>query len=120
MTIDTVSVIAAIIFALALIHTFAAKSFEVLAHRHPKHAGLFHLLGEIEVVFGFWAFILIGLMAFVSGGSSALEYIESRHYTEPLFVFVIMVVAASNPVLQVVKSLVKGMASVLPLNSALG
>jgi hypothetical protein len=119
-TIDTISIIAAIIFALALIHTFAAKSFEVLAHRHPKHAGLFHLLGEIEVVFGFWAFILIGLMAFVSGGNNALEYVESRHYTEPLFVFVIMVVAASNPVLQLVKSLVNGMASVLPVNSTLG
>jgi len=120
LSIDTISVIAAIIFALALIHTFAAKYFEILAHRHPKHAGLFHLLGEIEVVFGFWAFILIGLMAFVSGGSKALAYVESRQYTEPLFVFVIMVVAASNPVLQSVKSVVHAIARVLPINTVLG
>ncbi|WP_414718800.1 putative Na+/H+ antiporter [Undibacterium sp.] len=45
----------AVIFALALLHTFTSKYFEVLAIRHPLHAGLFHLLGEIEVVFGFWA-----------------------------------------------------------------
>jgi len=119
-TIETISVIAAIIFALALIHTFAAKSFEVLAHKHPKHAGLFHLLGEIEVVFGFWAFILIALMALVTSGSHALAYVESRQYTEPLFVFVIMVVAASNPVLQIVKTLVQKFARALPVNAVLG
>ena len=55
-----INILAAVVFALALLHTFFAKSFEVMAHRHPSHAGLFHLLGEVEVVFGFWAFILIG------------------------------------------------------------
>ena len=34
---------------------------------------------------------------------AAVEYAESRQYTEPLFVFVIMVVAASRPVLEVVQ-----------------
>ena len=45
-------IIAAIIFALALIHTFAAKTFERLAHKYPRHAGLLHFFGEVEVVFG--------------------------------------------------------------------
>ena len=31
---------------------------ERLAHRYPRHAGVFHLLGEVEVVFGFWAIVL--------------------------------------------------------------
>jgi NAD(P)H dehydrogenase (quinone) len=39
------------------------SKFELLAHRHPRHAGLFHLLGEVEVVFGFWAFVLMLAMA---------------------------------------------------------
>jgi hypothetical protein len=108
----TINLIALIIFALALVHTFAAKSFEILAHKHPRHAGLLHLLGEVEVVFGFWAFILVLLMAAISGGSQALDYVESRHYTEPLFVFVVMVVAASNPVLHVIKTWVQGIATV--------
>ena len=36
-------------------------------------------------------------MAVVVGFSSALDYAESRNYTEPPFVFVVMVVAASRP-----------------------
>ncbi|WP_341867260.1 putative Na+/H+ antiporter [Caballeronia arationis] len=50
-----VEVSALVIFCLALAHTFAGKRIESLAARHPRHAGLFHFLGEVEVVFGFWA-----------------------------------------------------------------
>jgi hypothetical protein len=114
----TIDVVSAIIFALALIHTFAAKSIEHLAHRHPKHAGLLHLLGEVEVVFGFWAFVLIAVMAVLSGGEEAIAYAESRHYTEPLFVFVIMVIAASRPVLEFIKSLVALLSRAMPVDSA--
>lgn len=115
---DTINLIAAVIFGLALLHTFSAKTFERLADRSPKHAGLLHLLGEIEVVFGFWAFVLIAVMAFVVGGQQAIEYAESRHYTEPLFVFVIMVVAASRPVLEAVKGVVTVLAKLAPINTA--
>lgn len=111
--------IAASIFALALIHTFAAKQFERLSHRFPRHAGLFHLLGEVEVVFGFWAIVLIGLMALSAGGSAALHYAESRNYTEPLFVFVVMVMAASKPVLLTVSTLVHTLARHAPLPTPL-
>jgi len=114
-----IHIVAAIIFALALIHTFAAKSIEHFAHRHPKHAGLLHLLGEVEVVFGFWAFVLIGAMAALSGGEEAIAYVESRQYTEPLFVFVIMVIAASRPVLEFVKTIVALLARAMPFNTAL-
>jgi hypothetical protein len=115
----TIELTGAILFGLALLHTFATKSFEVLARRHPRHAGLFHLLGEVEVVFGFWAFILIVAMAFISGGAAATEYAESRHYTEPLFVFVVMVVAASRPVLEVVRRILDAVARLLPLRTEL-
>jgi hypothetical protein len=114
-----INLIAAILFGLALVHTFAAKSFERIADRSTRHAGLFHLLGEIEVVFGLWAFIFISIMAFVSGGDRAIEYLESRHYTEPLFVFVIMVVAASRPVLEAVRSLIDSAARLAPMNTLL-
>ncbi|MGJ3703365.1 putative Na+/H+ antiporter [Variovorax sp. AFSI2.2] len=107
--------IAAAIFAVALVHTFAVKQFERLSHRYPRHAGLFHLLGEVEVVFGFWAIVLVLAMGLVSGGDGALGYAESRNYTEPLFVFVVMVVAASRPVLRTVMSGVSIVARVLPL-----
>jgi hypothetical protein len=110
--------LAAGLFALALLHTFCAKLFERLAHHSKRHAGLFHLLGEVEVVFGFWAFVLVAAMALVRGGSEAIAYAESLQYTEPLFVFVIMVVAASWPILRTVESLVNGLARFAPVRTA--
>jgi hypothetical protein len=106
--------VAAALFATALLHTFAARQFEVLAHRFPRHAGLLHLLGEVEVVFGFWAIVLVLAMAVLGGSSLALGYAESRQYTEPLFVFVVMVIAASAPVLAGVVQLTRSLARVLP------
>jgi hypothetical protein len=110
-----IQTVGAAIFGIALLHTFCAKQFEVLAHRHPKHAGLLHLLGEVEVVFGFWAFVLISSMALLTGTSKAIAYAESLHYTEPLFVFVVMVVAASKPVLSAVRRVLGGVARIVPL-----
>ena len=110
---------AAIIFALALAHTFAAKQFERLSHRFPRHAGVFHLLGEVEVVFGFWAIVLVIVMALIGTGGEALAYAESRNYTEPLFVFVVMVMAASRPVLRTVMALVNALARALPVRTPL-
>lgn len=114
---SNIEFVAATLFALALVHTFATKFFERLARNHPKHAGLFHLLGEVEVVFGFWAVVLIATMAFLVGGSEAIEYAESRQYTEPLFVFVIMVVAASRPVVEVIQALVAFIARFAPIGT---
>ena len=111
--------IAASIFAIALLHTFTAKQFERLSHRFPRHAGVFHLLGEVEVVFGFWAIVLVMAMALVAGGSAALNYAETRNYSEPLFVFVVMVVAASRPILQTVLAAVDWMAQMLPMPSTM-
>ena len=54
---ETTQYVAAAIFAIAVLHTFSAKLFERLAHRYPNHHGVFHLLGEVEAVFGFWSII---------------------------------------------------------------
>jgi hypothetical protein len=116
---DTIHIIGAVLFGVALIHTFAAKSFEVLSKRHPRHAGLFHLLGEVEVVFGLWAFVLVVAMAILSGSQAAVDYAESRHYAEPLFVFTVMVVAASRPILEAVRRLIAGIAGILPIRTNL-
>ena len=112
--------LAAALFALALLHTFAAKQFERLAQRYPRHAGLLHLLGEVEVVFGFWSALLVLAMALLDGSAAALDYAESRNYTEPLFVFVVMVIAASRPVLQTVRAGVDLSARWLPWPTPVG
>lgn len=110
-----IDLLAAALFAVALVHTFAARQFERLSHRFPRHAGVFHLLGEVEIVFGFWAIVLVLAMALLAGGGEALAYAESRNYTEPLFVFVVMVIAGSRPVVETVRRLVVAMARALPV-----
>lgn len=106
--------IAAVCFGLAVLHTFSTGLFNHLAHRQPRHAGLWHLLGEVEVVFGFWAFVLFAALFWLSGQDAAVAYVEGRNFTEPLFVFVIMVIAASRPILASVTRLVDGLAGLLP------
>ena len=114
----TIEIIAVVLFALAVVHTFSTKFFEHLAHRNGRHSGLFHLLGEVEVVFGFWAVVLVASIAAVEGGEKAILYAETRRYTEPLFVFVIMVVAGSRPVLEFIKAVVAVIARRMPLPTA--
>jgi uncharacterized membrane protein len=98
--------IAAAVFALALIHSFSTRFFEHLAHTHPRHAGLWHLLGEVEVVFGLWACLLMVVFFALIGQDRALDYLESRNFTEPLFVFAVMVIAGTRPILSLARSLV--------------
>lgn len=112
-------VIAAVLFAVALVHTFAVALFERLSRRYPRHAGLFHLLGEVEVVFGFWAIVLVVAIAVVAGGKTALDYAESRQYTEPLFVFTVMVIAGTRPVLQAVLAAITALARLAPVATPL-
>ena len=112
---DGVAVVATVIFALAVLHTFSTRSFERLAHIQPRHAGLWHLLAEVEVVFGFWAAVLIAFMAIKIGKGGALAYLEGRNFTEPAFVFVIMVVAASRPVIDLAALLLRFASLLIPV-----
>ncbi|WP_323589821.1 putative Na+/H+ antiporter [Aliarcobacter butzleri] len=116
----TLQIIAAVIFALAIIHIFSVKYFEHLAHRNTKHSGLFHLLGEIEVVFGAWALILILFMFILSGKQATVDYMNSRSYIEAMFVFVIMIIAATRPILQTVVLFVKKLSTIIPTKGATG
>ena len=108
------NIIGASLFAIAIIHTFSTKYFLHLAHIHPKHSGILHLLGEVEVVFGFWAMILILFMFGINGSEAAINYVDTRNYTEPMFVFVIMVIAASKPILNLAENIVLTVAKLVP------
>jgi MFS family permease len=111
--------IAAAIFALAVLHTFSTKYFEHLAHKHPRHAGVWHLLGEVEVVFGLWAMVLAIALFALAGKAPTLEYLESRNFTEPLFVFAIMVVAGTRSILEACGLLVQQIARLTPWPKAM-
>ena len=110
-----IEVVAALIFALALLHTFSAKFFLNLALKDKKHAGLWHLLGEVEVVFGLWSFVLVAFIAIASSTEQAVSYLEGQNFTEPLFIFVILTIAATSPVLTFVGNVVDKITTVLPI-----
>jgi hypothetical protein len=107
------------LFALAVLHTFSTRYFEHLAHTRTAHAGVWHLLGEVETVFGLWAFVLVLFIALAYGWTSSTTYLDSLHFTEPMFVFVIMVIAASRPVMQLARDSVEAVARLLPVDRAL-
>jgi hypothetical protein len=112
---QSIEIAAAVLFGVALLHTFAARQLMRLGRRFPAHEGLFHLLGEVEVVFGFWSAVLVLVMAALGSWDDAIGYVEGREYTEPLFVFVIMVIAASHPVLVTLRGAIAACARLLPL-----
>lgn len=115
-----IETIALALFAGAILHTFSAKYFEHLAHTSTHHRGFWHLLGEVEVVFGLWAMALFAAMMALQGSQAAVDYIDSRNYTEPLFVFAIMTVAATRPILESANRLVLASGLALPLAGGTG
>lgn len=118
------NLVATFIFFLAIIHTFLAPKFMGLAHKMEQEheqklaaltgpdveakrhevsflGKLFHFLGEIEAIFGIWVIPLLIAMTISKGWPVARDYIgHSLDFTEPLFVVVIMTIAASRPVLR--------------------
>ncbi len=117
---SSIEILATVLFALAVIHTFFVKRFAQMAHHHPSGsmAGtLLHFLAETEVVFGLWATaFFLGIACLQTSLHEAVEYIESLNFTEPKFVFVVMVVAATRPVVTFAESLISMASRVLPLN----
>ena len=148
------------IFFLAILHTFLAPWFAGKAHeleaRHHElakagkvpvgpdgrsadvRASILHFLGEIEAVFGIWAFALFWTVvlwpgkgwAFATAYMETADYaragalaaapagpgeriLASPKYLEPLFVFVIMVIAASRPIFATASGLLNRLARLL-------
>jgi hypothetical protein len=113
-----VEIAATLCFALALLHTFAVKIFQQWASRFEEGSvgeNFFHLLGEVEVVFGLWAAFFLLLLVFFEGKSAALGYLESRNFTEPAFVFVVLTICATRPVLHFSTTLIEAASRMLPL-----
>ncbi len=107
-------------FAIAVLHTFAIKRFQSLARKFPEGSvleNLFHLLGEVEIVFGFWAGVWFFYFSFSESYSEAIHYLESLNFREPLFIFVIMTVAATRPLIQLAKFVIIRIARPIPINS---
>lgn len=121
-------VISLLIFVLAICHTFFANKFTAVARRleaahHKKKrrvkrpadsdifngtdmhdrsfaAEIFYFLGEVEVIFGIWVLPLFIAISSFYDWKTAVAYIDERAYTEPIFVVVVMCLAATRPLVR--------------------
>jgi hypothetical protein len=127
------------LFLAAIVHTFLAPRFMAIAHRyqhaleefdgdeaHPElgaaharrrdhlqfRAQLFHFMGEIEAVFGIWAVPLGLSLVIFKGWPVMVHYLAHTSYAEPVFVVVVMAIAASRPVLRVAETCLARLAAI--------
>ena len=83
------------------IHGPELKQIIPRRQRQSIPAAALHFLGEIEAVFGIWVIPLALLMWLYQGADVTRHYLDQDvSYIEPLFVVVIMAIAASRPVVQ--------------------
>lgn len=121
--VEPLNLFATSIFFLAILHTFLAPMFLRIARRleERKHlvwleknalghedkeepvsfiAVTLHYLGEIEAVFGVWAVPLIGVVTLCKGWPQAEYFLEETvHFSEAVFVVVVMAIAGTQPIL---------------------
>lgn len=126
------NLVASLIFLCAILHTFLSSKFLAIAHKwahdheHKKEQGLvhkdsvhfgseiFHFLGEVEAVFGIWAVVLGIFIALTNGWGTLVYYVGSKvNYTEPLFVVVIMTLAATRPILKLTEAFMEKIANAI-------
>lgn len=121
-------VVTLIIFICAIIHTLSASRITAFAkrierrhkHKYKDHcppgkevcftSEIVSFFGEIELIFGLWAVPLVIVTSLFYDWKTAIEYISTRDYTEPLFVTVIMALASTKPIVYLAELILKGFA----------
>ena len=76
---------------------------------------LLHYFAEVEAVFGMWALVFIFIVIGVEGISGPVTYLESLNFTEPAFVFVIMAMAGTRPVIKLAEATIIVLSKLIPL-----
>ncbi len=123
------NLVAAGIFIAAILHTFLSAKIRHWAHvveeRHAaarraragadaevSFAGqILHFLGEVEAVFGVWVIALAGAITWFKGWPAVVGYIDGKvSFVEPIFVVVIMTLAATRPVLDLAERSLRAVA----------
>jgi hypothetical protein len=129
---DPFNLVGTLIFLLAVTHTFLCSKFAAAAHRlEHQHelkrergevprtsvshrARLMHFLGEVEVVFGVWAVLLLFAVVVVFNWPTAVDYVSHGvNYTEAIFVVVIMTLASTRPILKLSEASMQRVADLL-------
>ena len=117
---------ALLILICAIIHTLFVHKIHDLAKyleakaMHKKAGKRFHrsvlvqflyFLAEVEIVFAFWVFPLFIAMSFYYGTGVALEYINTRDFSETLFVVIVLSVASTKPIIHFSQKIIRSIAN---------
>jgi hypothetical protein len=123
---EPLNLIATIIFALAITHTFLTAQFQKRSRRFEHRllrleeeaadpnvtlpeekrdhlifwAQFYHFMGEIEAVFGIWLIPLFIAIILFKGWGAMVDYVGHVNVADAVFVVVIMAIAGSLPVLR--------------------
>lgn len=110
--------VALILFICAIIHTLSVYKIhnwarDLEAKQYPKRqryrslgVQMLYFLSEVEMIFGIWVIPLFIAMSLFYKTSVALQYINTRDYTEALFVVVILALTATRPIVRLGERLI--------------
>ena len=110
-----VEIVGSVLFGLAILHSFLIQKVHILARRVSNRTlarGLFYF-SEIELVFAIWAVLLFTWIGFFSGADVLFQYIKNLHFGEPLFVFFILLLTATRPVLVFAQAIIRWFSRIL-------
>lgn len=115
-----------LIFLCAIVHTLSVNQIHrwarnLEAKQKPKRdqhglqrkisIQLLYFLSEVEIVFAFWAIPLFIVIAIHFGCKTAVDYFNTRDYTEPLFIVIVMCLSSTRPIVLVSETLLRRIAN---------
>jgi hypothetical protein len=119
---STFHLLALIILICAILHTLFIHKVHDLARKlekkqAPNHSGrryvrslgvhFLYFISEVEIVFAFWVIPLFAVISIYYGPLLALEYINTRDYTETLFVVIILSISSTRPIIQLAQKIIQ-------------
>ena len=135
---EPLNLIATVIFALAITHTFLAAQFQKrsrsfehrLLHLEEEAADpevtvpddkrdhlifwaqFYHFMGEIEAVFGIWLIPLFIAIVVFKGWGAMVDYVGHVNVADAVFVVVIMAISGSLPILRLAETAISQVAKI--------
>lgn len=117
-----IQIIGTVFFCFAIIHTFVAPKIADFGHHYKSNSWqnkLFHYLGEVECAFAIWSLFFFLFLGIHSGFFSVVDYFDKTNFTEPAFVFVIMFMASTKPVIRLTEIAIINLSKILPFGKKL-
>lgn len=81
-----------------------------LAQSFPKGSfsrSLLHILSEVEIVFGLWVSLFFLTVTFRGEALGLVWYLQKLSFSEPIFIFVIMLISATRPIMGLAYEIIK-------------